>query len=158
VGKTTVGKALAEQLEWEFMDTDDLIEQREKCSLQEIVDQQGYEALRGLEEKVLLEVYAQNTVIATGGSVVYSTPGMTHLRNVGQLIWLQADPVALLERIGDPSGRGLAKPQEQSLEDLFIEREDLYARWAEVLISEPDVDSAVTAIREQAGLSLPGTP
>ena len=141
VGKSTLGKQVAEALGLEFLDTDDLIEERQGCVLQDIVDQQGYQALRRLEEDVLLGVDAHRTVIATGGSAVYSTAAMSHLRQRGTLVWLRADAEVLAERIGDAGRRGLAKPGHQSLDDLFRERNALYARWAEWSVATDDPES-----------------
>lgn len=134
VGKSTLGRALAEETGWDFLDTDDLIEVREGCSLQSIVDRDGYLKLREIEGDLLQEIQTTQTVIATGGSAVYSTEAMTHLRQLGPIVWLQAEYETLQARIGDAADRGLAKPPDQTLEELFTEREDLYGRWAEVRI------------------------
>ena len=63
---------------------------------------------------------------------------MTHLRQLGTLIWLDVDTKTLLERIGTGEGRGLAKPKDQSVQELIEERKDLYPRWAERRIQTSD--------------------
>jgi len=130
-GKSTIGKDLAEKLDAPFLDIDEAIAERAGCSLQEVVDTQGYEALRALEEDVLLDLEVSDTLIATGGSAVYSEEGMKHLRRNGRIVYLRAPLELIQERVGDGAGRGLARPATQSLDSLYTEREPLYRRWAE---------------------------
>ncbi len=133
-GKSTVGVILAKKTTRDFVDTDLLIQKSQKRKLQDIVDQDGYAALRGIEERVLLDLKVRNHVIATGGSAVYSDRAMAHLKSDGLVIFLDV-PLAILEsRIGDFSMRGLAKRPEQSFSDLFAERADLYLKYADITI------------------------
>jgi shikimate kinase len=134
-GKTTAGKRTAARLGVSFLDTDDLIEEQEACSLQEIVDQRGYHELRTIEASVISTCAVERTVIATGGSVVYSTDAMTQLRRYGVVVNLLTDEEQLLQRLGSGEGRGLAKPEHQSLKDVMRERSSLYPRWAHRNIS-----------------------
>ena len=160
-GKSTLGRHLAEALEWEFLDTDDVIEQEAGESLQSIVDTKGYLSLREQEAKVLSALECTNTVIATGGSAVYSDSAMTHLRQLGPLVWLDVELEELLKRIGDPGERGLAKPPTQTLEELFHERNDLYPRWAEHRVeaglSVEDVLTQLVARTETLSLNIEKT-
>jgi shikimate kinase len=133
-GKSTVGVILAKKTSRDFVDTDLLIQTSQKRRLQEIVDHHGYAALRNIEERVLLDLHVHNHVIATGGSAVYSDPAMTHLKSDGLVIFLDVDLATLESRIPDFSMRGLAKRPEQSLSDLFDERFDLYAKYADLTI------------------------
>ncbi len=130
-GKSSIGKALSEKLDAPFLDTDESIAERAGTSLQEIVDTQGYERLRALEEDVLLDLEVSDTIIATGGSAVYSEEAMKHLRRNGRIVYLRVPYELMQERIGDGAGRGLARPADQSLHHLYEEREPLYRRWAE---------------------------
>lgn len=133
-GKSTVGVILAKMLAKSFLDTDILIQNREMRTLQDIVDREGHMALRKVEERVLLEVDCHDTVIATGGSAAYSEPAMRHLQGIGTVVFLHTDLDTLQRRIGNYHTRGLAKRPEQSFEDLFAERLQLYRRYAEVVI------------------------
>lgn len=134
-GKSTVGVILAKLAALQFVDTDLLIQTGKKKSLQDIVDNEGYLALRQAEEQVLLGLKLSNCVIATGGSAVYSQPAMTLLKADGLVVFLDL-PLAVLEtRIRDYSTRGLAKPPEQSFTDMFQERRPLYARYADITIT-----------------------
>lgn len=133
-GKSTVGVLLAKQLSLGFIDTDLLIQSREGRPLQQIVDSDGYLALRRIEEEVLLALHCCNHVIATGGSAAYSIAAMRHLKAGGTVVFLHADIPTLERRVLDFSSRGLAKRPDQSLDDLFSERLSLYRQYADITI------------------------
>ena len=129
-GKSTVGVLLAKRLGLGFIDTDLLIQEQAGRTLQEIVDQDGYKALRHIEEEVLLNLNVQHKVISTGGSAVYSAAAMAHLKASGTVIFLDIPLALVIERIGDYSLRGISRRPDQSLEALFEERLELYSRFA----------------------------
>ena len=133
-GKSTVGVILAKLLSRGFVDTDLLIQTAQGRSLQRIVETDGFLALRGIEEQMLLGLHCSNQVIATGGSAAYSHAAMTHLKRGGILVFLHADLETLHKRVHDFSERGLAKSPEQTLEDLFRERLSLYTTYADITI------------------------
>ncbi len=133
-GKSTVGVLLAKASTRDFIDTDVLIQSHAGRSLQEIVDREGHLALRALEERVLLDLNITRHVIATGGSAPYSHAAMDRLKQNGIVIFLWVDQNTLLQRIGDFSGRGLAKRPDQSFQELYAEREALYERYADVTV------------------------
>jgi shikimate kinase len=87
-GKSTVGRALAARLGFAFRDTDDDLVSKAHMSLQDIMDTKGEAYFRALEQTVILELRASQSVIATGGSVIYSQRGMEHLQDLGTLIYL----------------------------------------------------------------------
>jgi shikimate kinase len=134
-GKSTLGVILAKLTSRSFLDTDVLIQTSEGCPLQEIVDSQGYMALRAIEERILLGLQCRGHVIATGGSAVYSQPAMERLRADGVIVFLDTDIATLQSRVHDFATRGLAKRPEQSFADLFAERVALYERYAEITIN-----------------------
>jgi len=133
-GKSTVGVILAKKTSRNFLDSDVVIQISEKRSLQDILDTDGYVALRQIEENALLELSVGNTVIATGGSAVYSDAAMKHLRSNGRLVFLDVDLATLNARVKDFSTRGLARRSDQSFEELFEERFALYTRYADITI------------------------
>lgn len=139
-GKSTVGIILAKRLARPYLDSDILIQLTEKRTLQEIVDQDGYLALREIEERVLLGIVCDHHVIATGGSAAYSARAMQHLRKNSIVIYLKASVQTLNERIHDYETRGLAKRPEQSFADLFRERTELYSGYADITIDSDDRD------------------
>lgn len=134
-GKSTVGILLAKELGLGFLDTDVVIQVREKKTLQQIIDEQGYLALRTIEEQVLLGTDCTGLVVATGGSAVYSDPGMGHLRAFGPVIYMDVPLAELAHRIHDYANRGIARCPQQSFESLFEERSGLYRHYADYHLS-----------------------
>lgn len=133
-GKSTVGVLLAKQLGLGFVDTDLLIQEQAGRTLQHIVDNEGYQALRRIEEQVLLDLNVDHKVISTGGSAVYSDAAMQHLKANGVVVFLDIPLKLVIERIGDHSMRGISRRPDQSLADLFEERHRLYQRYADLAI------------------------
>jgi shikimate kinase len=133
-GKSTLGILLAKMLARDFVDTDLLIQLQHNKTLQDIIDTQGYLALRDIEEQVLLNTHYPNHIIATGGSAVYSDKAMQHLRHFGQIIFLDVSLSDLLTRVNDMNTRGLARKPGQSFEELYKERRKLYQRYATITI------------------------
>lgn len=134
-GKSTVGVLLAKKTAHTFVDTDLLIQNAEKQTLQQIVDSRGYQALRAIEENILLGLDNRNQVIATGGSAVYSEKAMKHLHELGIIVFLDVDMATLLSRVSDYETRGLAKRPDQTFSGLFEERLALYQRYADITIA-----------------------
>ena len=152
-GKSTVGVILAKQTSRNFIDTDVLIQSSEGRSLQDIVDRDGYMALRRIEEETLLRISFRNHVIATGGSAVYSEAAMSHLKSDGFVVFLDADLPTLKTRIHDFGTRGLAKPAGQSLDDLYTERLPLYRKNADLVVECGNLshEEVCTRIIEELG-------
>jgi shikimate kinase len=134
VGKSTIGVILAKNLGMGFVDSDILIQQEDKRTLQKIIDVSGYLALRGIEEKILLQLECSRHVIATGGSAVYSSRAMDHLGASGMIVFLHLDFGEIQRRIRNFHVRGIARRPDQSFYDLFCERSDLYARYADTTV------------------------
>ncbi|HTZ16882.1 MAG TPA: shikimate kinase [Dissulfurispiraceae bacterium] len=134
-GKSTVGVILAKLASLDFVDTDILIQSAAQRPLQEIVDEEGYMALRKMEEEILLKLHCNRHVIATGGSAVYSPLAMNHLKANGIVVFLDVDLATLKSRIRDYKSRGLAKHPDQTLEGLFEERLILYRRYADLTVN-----------------------
>ncbi len=133
-GKSTVGVLLAKALSCDFVDTDILIQAAEGRRLQEIIDADGLDNFLALEERHVLALDVHGAVIATGGSVVYSDPAMTHLKQQGQVAYLKLPLPDLEARISDMDSRGVVIAPWQNLADLYHERLPLYEHFADVTI------------------------
>ncbi|KPQ29598.1 MAG: shikimate kinase [Marinobacter excellens HL-55] len=133
-GKSTIGVLVAKRLGMGFIDTDLLIQERSGRTLQDIVDHDGYVALRQIEEQVLLGLNVKNQVISTGGSAVYSDSAMNHLKQNGIVVFLDISLDVVVQRIGDYSLRGISRRPNQTLAELFEERFALYTRYADLTI------------------------
>ena len=133
-GKTTIGKVLASKLSLKFIDSDHLIEKRNNQSIQNILDSEGHEELRLKEEEVILSCCLNSTILATGGSAVYSDKAMSFLKNNSIVIYLDIPIISVMQRVGDYSNRGFAEPSGKSPEDVFNQRTVLYKKWCHLTI------------------------
>lgn len=133
-GKSTVGRTLARHLDWALLDTDHLIEATYGTVLQNITDAMSKEAFLDLESSIVASIQSQQCVLATGGSVIYRDRAMQHLLALGPVVYLKVSFPLLQERIARNPNRGLAIAPGQSLEDIYSERQELYARYAQYTI------------------------
>jgi len=131
VGKSTIGVILAKVLSRDFLDTDVYIQAEEGRTLQEIIDREGLERFCEIEERYVISVAKKGSVIATGGSVVYSDLAMMHLKSQAIILHLSL-PVHLLEkRLTDFTTRGVVKKSAQTFIELYNERMPLYEQYAD---------------------------
>ena len=135
-GKSTVGVILAKLLGKDFVDTDLLIQKRTGKKLSETIAEDGLEAFLEIENSVCSELYVENTVIATGGSVVYCEEAMAHFKEMGKIVYLQIDYETLEARLHHTKQRGVVLREGQSKKDLYEERVELYKKYADEYISE----------------------
>jgi len=133
-GKSTVGVILAKLTSRDFIDTDVLIQISQGRLLKDIVDTEGYIALRRIEKNILLSLHCDHHVIATGGSAVYSPAAMEHLKSNGIVVFLNVGLSTLESRVRDFDTRGLAKRPDQTLYELFEERIVLYRKYADITV------------------------
>jgi shikimate kinase len=146
-GKSTVGKLLANRLSMKFCDTDQLIESAQQDSLQNLLDAQGFEQLRAIEEQTILSHAFDNTIIATGGSAIYGAEGVAYLQGCAELFYLDASIASLTERINNWGERGIACPASQTFDGLFAERVPLYRQHADHVIETDSTDESQIAER-----------
>lgn len=152
VGKTAVGKALAEKLGKRFVELDALIEQKAGKSIPELFQQDGEVAFRELEIEVTKEVSTnKNLVIACGGGLVLNKINIDRLRNESTIVYLTASPGVILRRIlGDGGERPLLNTPDKASEirGLLKFRKPFYEQAADIKIdtSKLDIDSLVEQI------------
>ncbi|MBW2655435.1 MAG: shikimate kinase [Deltaproteobacteria bacterium] len=135
VGKSTVGNLLAQKIGFSFLDSDDLIQSKEQKSLSQIISEKGLDQFLQIEEAHIVDIACSHHVIATGGSVVYSSKAMKHLCNISTIIYLSIDLDTLLTRLCDITSRGVAISPEKSIEDLYKERTHLYDTYSDIKIN-----------------------
>lgn len=133
-GKSTCGVVAAKMLLKNFFDTDLLIQNIEGISLQNIIDKNGNDYFEQAEENAILDLDIQGTVIATGGSVIYSDKAMIHLKSLGKIIYLHLDYDNMCKRISNLSTRGVLIKNGETLRDMYDERLPLYSKWADAVI------------------------
>lgn len=150
VGKSSVGRALAEELGWPLLDTDDLITERERRTPAQLIVASGEEAFRRAEERVVLEAARQApAVIATGGGAVLSPRSRRALGESGFLCYLDATPHEIARRLReapDASERPLLEGDLDSrLTQLDAERRPFYNHadaWIPVQALSPEQAAA----------------
>ena len=133
-GKSTCGVVAAKLLLKNFFDTDLLIQNREGRRLQQIIDEKGLDYFARAEEEAVLSLDIAGTVIATGGSVVYSPAAMEHLRRMGKVIYLHLEYETMCRRIQNLDSRGVVLQAGYTLQDMYKERLPLYRRYADAVI------------------------
>ncbi|MBQ5883120.1 MAG: shikimate kinase, partial [Clostridia bacterium] len=132
--KSTIGVLLAKTLILSFTDTDLLIQEKYKKSLCDIINDNGTKAFLNIEEDVILENDFKDSVIATGGSAVYSENAMKKLKENGTVIYLDLSLDEIKKRIGDIKSRGVVLTNGTTLEDIFNDRKKLYEKYADIKI------------------------
>lgn len=136
VGKSTVGVILAKVLGYQFLDADLVIQEQEGKLLHEIIEEKGTDGFIRVENRVNASLDTDKTIIATGGSVVYGTEAMEHLKEIGQVVYLEVSFEELKKRLADIKGRGVVLRPGQTLKDLYLERTPLYEKYADVTVNE----------------------
>ena len=128
--KTTVGGLLASELDYRFWDTDELIEQMAKTTINQIFAEQGEAVFRQLETQVLSELSAYTRlVVATGGGIVLKRQNWSHLHH-GIVVWLDVSADQLQARLQGDTSRPLLDTDNlgAKLETLLEQRQHLYAQ------------------------------
>lgn len=164
-GKTTIGTAVARRLRLRYVSTDDLIEKREKCTINEIFTRRGEEAFRDIESAVVRELAGTSgLVIDTGGGVVLRDGNIAHLKETGTVFCLTADEDVIFERTKKYKHRPLLNVDDPKakIRALIARRAPLYAR-ADYTIDtgRRTVAQAVgdiAAVMELAGGTAPASP
>lgn len=133
-GKSTIGVVLAKVLGYKFVDSDLVIQEKTHKLLKDIIEEEGTDGFKKVENKVNAELEAERSVIATGGSVVYGQEAMEHLRNIGVVIYIRVPYEEINRRISNLKGRGVVMEEDQTLLDIFNERNGLYEKYADVII------------------------
>lgn len=144
-GKSTVGKALAEMLGAEFIDTDQVIVENDGRTIPEIFAQEGEQGFRDLEAAAIRQVAArQHCVIATGGGAIVRPENIQLLRQNGRIYFIDR-PLEALEATAD-------RPLSCNWQDLqrrYLERYDIYCAACDKHIhSDSVIEHVVKAIKE----------
>ncbi len=149
VGKTAVGKVLAEKLGRSFVELDSLIEQKAGMSIPEIFQQDGEIAFRELEIDVTKEVSKdRNLVIACGGGIVLNKINIDRLRQQSRIVYLTAPLGVILERVSGEAGERplLSVPDKVSeIRELLGFRKPFYERAADITIDTLKLDTSAVA-------------
>lgn len=130
-GKTLIGKMIAAELKYDFLDLDNLIEQKAGISISEIFNTKGVDHFRALEKKLLSELDLKRpTVLATGGGIVLDPDNRDKLKKDFNVVWLWADISTIRSRVTS----GTRPLFNDNAAELLKHRTALYARTCDICI------------------------
>lgn len=135
-GKSTVGRILARELGYSFLDVDPLI--TAACggpTLQAVLDRLGTEVFLDKEAEVVSSLSCENTVLAPGGSAVLREKGALHLKSLGPVVYLELPGSILEKRLWNLKTRGVTLAPGQTLQDLCDQRRPYYEKYADYTIN-----------------------
>ena len=153
VGKSTVGRALAQRLGWSYFDSDEQVMQRTGRTVPELFAELGEAAFRAEEKQALAEAVAADgpVVVSVAGGAVLDPDNRRLLHKAGTVVWLRAGVPTLAGRVGDGEGRPLlGDDPATALASLYEERRPVYAALADLVV---DVDAVTPdqAVEEIVG-------
>lgn len=137
-GKTTVGRELAEKLQFSFIDTDQYIEDQAGMKISDIFERQGEDAFRALENRVLEKIAGmERTVVATGGGLPLREENRVFLRKTGMVIYLKASEQTIWERLAGDHTRPLLSGENprEKIHVLQTKRAPIYQCAADRVVS-----------------------
>ena len=157
-GKSTVGRHLARQLGWRFVDSDHEIERQIGGSIRTYFERQGEAAFRDLEQQTIEALASQaGTVLATGGGAVLREANRLALKRGCKVVYLRSTPEELFRRLRHDTQRPLLQVKDplKRLRDLYRERDPLYRDAADFVIEtgRPSVHNLVNMILMQLELA-----
>ena len=157
-GKTTIGKKLAEVLNWKFLDLDVEIQKKTGKTIKEMVEEKGWDYFRKLEKEEMKKLKnIKNAVIALGGGSVIHQEEMEKLLNGSLVIWLYSSPEVILERIRKDEKTALQRPPlkdsdlEKEIKNVLEERISLYEKFSHFKIDtgKKSIEEVVKKILNQ---------
>ena len=148
-GKSTVGVLLAKALQMDFVDTDIVLQQQQGKKLQEIIDQVGNDAFLKMEEDCVRGLACDQTVVATGGSVVYGKEAMRRLHENGLVVYIRLPYEEIERRLSNLATRGVTLKKGQTLRNLYDERIPLYEAEADYTF-EPEESNVQETVLDLA--------
>jgi shikimate kinase len=139
-GKSTVARLLARELGWDWLDADDVLEQRHGRSIRSLFAADGETGFRDKEAAILAELCRlQRHVLATGGGVVLREGNRDLLRRSGRVVWLTADVETLWQRVQDDDTTAERRPAlsvggREEIAEILRLREPLYRQCADFTV------------------------
>jgi shikimate kinase len=138
-GKSTIGKILADKLNFLFIDTDRVIELSEDMTISEIFKKYGEDYFRSIESEVIRKVYLNSgCIFACGGGVVLKKENMKIIKNNSFVIYLSISSDRVYERLKEVKDRPLLEKDKDNkkvvIDELMKKREKLYRKFSDITI------------------------
>jgi shikimate kinase len=145
-GKTTKGSIVAEKLGMDFIDTDEYIFRKTGYSPAQIVKEQGRDEFIRIQDELISASDFCDTVVSTGGGIIYSLKAMERLKSGGTIIFLNVPQEKLSERIDQ--SRKLSSGNEKSFSEIYNERLPVYKKFAdiEIICDDKEADEIIGLI------------
>ena len=150
-GKSTIGVVLAKVLGFDFVDADVLIQKKHGKLLRELIAEYGDDGFLQIENDVNKEIDLKNTVIATGGSVVYCDEAMQHYVKNDIVVYIELPYGVIASRLENVKRRGVVLKDGQTLKDLYEERVPLYEKYADIVVDQEgkDLEASLELLLEE---------
>lgn len=143
-GKSTIGKQLAKELGYNFVDTDNLIVKKHEKALTDIIDEVGYDSFLKIEGDIGFNLNCDNTVIATGGSMVLCENAMLHLKEISKIVFINTPINLLEERLKSTMNtRGVATPVPMTTLEIYNYRMPYYLKYCDYKVQASNGVKAV---------------
>ena len=139
-GKSTLGVVLAKALGFDFVDTDLIIQSEQNEKLYRIIEKKGIKRFIEIENETVSSLKAENSVIATGGSVIFGKEAMENLKKLGTVVYLQVGEKEIEKRLSNIKTRGIVMEAGETVEKIYNERTPLYEKYADITVSCKGMD------------------
>lgn len=156
-GKTSVGRALARRLNFNFIDTDILIEEETNSTISDIFANKGMDYFRQLETDLLneLSLKLENTVLSTGGGIILKNKNVEILKQIGKIIYLDTSVESIIKRLDGDNTRPLLADEnkEVKIKKILNDRKSIYENAADIIIDTNDktIKEIINIINKQGG-------
>ena len=144
-GKTSVGRSIAEAIDWSFVDSDLLVTRKNGKSIKEIIDTAGWEAFRRMERSALMQICEKDRqVVATGGGVVLDSENIKAMKISGTVVWLDANAATIRKRMRQDKNTEYFRPaltdegRMEEIEDMLLKRKPFYESASDFSIQTDD--------------------
>lgn len=161
-GKSTIGKSIADAIDWSFVDSDKRVIKECGKSIKGIIDTEGWKSFRRMERATLEQICtADRQVVATGGGVVLDADNIKAMKSSGLVVWLSATAATIRKRMHADKNTGDYRPaltdrgKMEEIEDILLQRIPYYESASDFLIHTDDVpvDEITEAIIEKLNAS-----
>ncbi|NMB42906.1 MAG: shikimate kinase [Clostridiales bacterium] len=137
-GKSTIGRVLAKEIGFDFVDTDRWISNKANMTVGDIFKEKGEDYFRSLETQTIKEFCGtlDNTVISTGGGLPIKQENVPYLKELGRVVYLKVSRDTVIERLNPNIERPLlaVENKEEFIDELLAKRNPLYEQAADITI------------------------
>lgn len=149
-GKSHEGRLLAEKMGWRHLDSDDIIERREKMKIARLFKEKGESYFRTVESRVIKDLLLKpQVVLSFGGGAVCRKVNRHFIRRKGFVVWLRISPEVALSRTQKSKNRPLldVKDADKAVRDLMKEREPYYRQCADAIVNNNTGSALASLLR-----------